>query len=1079
MACASVLAGAPRVAKAVQDWREARRQALIARASDAVKAGADAIDWSLLRDPDETPSTKRKDERDDARLRHLALAAEYGNRTPRFQAELARIAQDELGKWSGQGAARSAAARDAIPSTVAVPASSSPGTRTWQNLGPASARFEYNGSYYTANDSGRPTAIAVDDVKGYVYVAVSGGGVWFTPNIASGQPTWTSITDTLPSIAVGAMDVAPSSSLIVLGLGDAFDEKNGSLAYSTNLGTSWSAVVLQGTAGDGIVRVASSVRDVRGDPRAAPGAVWAATDVGLFHVTGLLGSSPVVTLVDLPNPGAPVGTPSTAVEEALWSLAYLGVNASGQSTWAASGVQACDKGLAPPQAGYGLPVGGVAGYGPCTLGNLGDIWTSNDGGATWTSSRVKGSFPATGTAAGNLPADAGRMTLGAGSTQAATSTTLYVQVGSADETSPQQVGILKSTNSGSTWSVAGTTLTNPTNAYPGGPDCGDMNLAHGQSWYNQAVAVDPTNGANALVGGNLCAARTLDGGFSWSNVAHWLPSGGIGTTANGPLPYVHADWHTARSVLTSGTFNNKPLLVTFVGTDGGIFYSANVFSSPAPEQVTWVQPDIGLSTHLTYSVGSGDFASGTPQAVFTGEQDNGTRIRETPYNAAYGLPFDQVIGGDGIGAAVSYDDRGEFPMFFASTEYARFYCNPRKRQCQNATFYDTGVPGSGYLGNGDIPNWQYAPNGAIPAGDGDPFLIRYAALHDPGSPALTASTYNVFKLFIDQNDNFGYTPLTSNQPGGVGQELGGMPIRGLGLHVAPTLYAIAGKQQHVYGVTLAAGRYAVATDDLHGNLVWGGAVSGTTRLRTSTGTLSYTSSITFPHDPAHLSFNGTAGSDITKTFLVSVVAPAYNNGKPIEATNGHVYFTTDGGTNWTPLVGNHTANPAGGTYDLPNVPVEVVRFDPDDATDQTLWAGTDIGVYRSTDGGKTWARYGLGMPAVRISDLFISNNGTLVRAATYGRGIWEIVPGSEARAGARGSGDFDRNGVIDWADVMAAAARETTTPTCPNGGCGSTPSTATFSGLPSYDWSVDLNGDGNIDQTNDMTALLTKFGSTP
>jgi len=96
---------------------------------------------------------------------------------------------------------------------------------------------------------------------------------------------------------------------------------------------------------------------------------------------------------------------------------------------------------------------------------------------------------------------------------------------------------------------------------------------------------------------------------------------------------------------------------------------------------------------------------------------------------------------------------------------------------------------------------------------------------------------------------------------------------------------------------------------------------------------------------------------------------------------GHIYETTDRGQTWTAL----------GTQGLPDIAVDVVRFDPSDTSNRRIYAGTFSGVYLSADGGSTWALAGTGMPKVRVRDLVVSLNGALVRAATRGRGIWELA----------------------------------------------------------------------------------------
>lgn len=74
---------------------------------------------------------------------------------------------------------------------------------------------------------------------------------------------------------------------------------------------------------------------------------------------------------------------------------------------------------------------------------------------------------------------------------------------------------------------------------------------------------------------------------------------------------------------------------------------------------------------------------------------------------------------------------------------------------------------------------------------------------------------------------------------------------------------------------------------------------------------------------------------------------------------------------------------------IPDIPVNGFVVDP--ANSNNLYAGTDIGVYRSTDGGVTWTVFSNSLPRVAVFDMGIQNNNRVLRIATHGRGIWEIT----------------------------------------------------------------------------------------
>jgi hypothetical protein len=306
-----------------------------------------------------------------------------------------------------------------------------------------------------------------------------------------------------------------------------------------------------------------------------------------------------------------------------------------------------------------------------------------------------------------------------------------------------------------------------------------------------------------------------------------------------------------------------------------------------------------------------------------------------------------------------------------------------------------------------------------------------------------------WKLTADSADQYTYT-LMSASANGLGFTNGGAArqIRGNGISAAPFTYSINGTPTQIYGVPLTGGNSSLITD-ANGTFTVYPAANPIFFMNGATPTVvSSTSSIATPSNPTHIA----GGTDSTKTWLISSVTPS-----PVPA---HVWVTTDQGNTWAPF------GAAGGSA-LPNIPVYSIKFDPSDPSDQTLYAGTELGLYRSNDGGATWARFGLGLPLVRVTDITIASNGSVVRASTYGRGVWELHPHGEPSTAAA-LGDWDNNQVIDFFDLAPLAGR---LGTAAGSGPGLSPSI-------DYDNTLDLTNDQTLDEA-DLTAQLAKFGSTP
>lgn len=98
-------------------------------------------------------------------------------------------------------------------------------------------------------------------------------------------------------------------------------------------------------------------------------------------------------------------------------------------------------------------------------------------------------------------------------------------------------------------------------------------------------------------------------------------------------------------------------------------------------------------------------------------------------------------------------------------------------------------------------------------------------------------------------------------------------------------------------------------------------------------------------------------------------------------TTPSVYQTIDGGTTWTNI-----------SAGLPTIPVNTVVQNKLNTGSVELYCGTDYGVYVKL-GSSDWTLFSTGLPNVKIGELEIwygaSSSASKIRAATYGRGLWE------------------------------------------------------------------------------------------
>jgi photosystem II stability/assembly factor-like uncharacterized protein len=89
----------------------------------------------------------------------------------------------------------------------------------------------------------------------------------------------------------------------------------------------------------------------------------------------------------------------------------------------------------------------------------------------------------------------------------------------------------------------------------------------------------------------------------------------------------------------------------------------------------------------------------------------------------------------------------------------------------------------------------------------------------------------------------------------------------------------------------------------------------------------------------------------------------------------YLYRTADGGKTWASI-----------TNDLPRAPINVVVQDR--VNPHLLFVGNDLGVWVSVDDGAHWTRWRANLPTVAVHDLTIHPRESDIVLATYGRALW-------------------------------------------------------------------------------------------
>lgn len=834
-------------------------------------------------------------------------------------------------------------------------------TTPWQPVGPAQVASIAYGTI-----SGRITSIAIDpaDPTGNtVYVGTTGGGVWKSINAAgpAASVSFTPLTDTLPvfsanagnsaipSLSIGAVSAAEG--VVLAGTGDPNDATDsyygGGLLRSTDGGQTWTLIQ-------------------ESHDSAAGNHSW----VGL----GFAGFAWSTV-----SPGTVVAAVSQAAEGTLVNAADTTNSAMGLyystdagATWQMSTIMDGSQTVQVP-----LPSGGDLGGRAATA----VVWNpvrqrfyaairyhgyyESADGVTWTRLADQPGTNLTLTSCPTAPGTTGSVSCpifrGALAVQPLTGDTFALTV----DASNNDQGLWQDTCnlSGTSCSTSDLTFGARLNSAP--LEQGNGSTVIPQADYNLALtAVQSTQGTTAdtllFVGATDLYRCSVSTGCALRNTTNSI--NGCAAPAQ-----VAPAQHAIAALATAG------LPVIYLGNDGGLWRSTDGVN----EQATPCSADD--ATHfqnLNGGIGSlaevVSFAEDPtqPGTLIAGLGASGTAA--TP-SALTESAWPQISTGEGGTAAI---DPTNPLLWYVSTG-----AGVSIRQCANGS----ACAASDFIG---------APTIGYVQTSGDDSLIDAPWLLDP---ALTSNvivgTCRVWRG--PAGDGSQWSPSNA-----ISKLLGGPQNASCSAN-NPVIRSLAagGPASNATAAQNAGSQvlYAGMAGALDGGGSYGGHIFSITTAGTASNTTAWNDLSTSPvtNDASDAEQFNPGGFDIS-----SLTADSHDpTGQTIYATvmgfanNGinapHIYRSTDGGAHWL----NISAN-------LPNAPANDLVIDPNDAN--TVYAALDTGVYVTTSvttcpTQNCWSIYGTGLPNAPVIELKAApamstgdgREGEL-RAATYGRGIWQI-----------------------------------------------------------------------------------------
>ena len=844
----------------------------------------------------------------------------------------------ELRRRAYQAKLRSRAERAAID--AAHPnAQSALSSGSWTPLGPEPLASDAsgNGTQDYRQVTGRATAIAIDPADGTgntIYIGGAQSGVWKSTNGA--DPTangvsWTPLTDGQATLSIGAIAIQPGNAnptktLILAATGEADDSADSYFGLG---------ILRSSDAGNTWALISTA----NGGALSFSG--LGGTRIAFSTATGQ--ANTVVAAMATTSEGLIDGavtantTPGlyTSVDAGL-SWTYDALVDPGGATDATSATSVVYN------ASSGLFFAAVRYHGFYTSAD-GIHWTrlaSQPGGATLSTATCPPLSTANGMA---CPIYRGEITVVPGRNEMYAWYVYFSASGVAVDG-----GIWQSFNGGASWtSIPDATITN----------CGDpAGCGVQQGAYDLEIMALPDGAGTDLYAGatNLykCSITTLNpacASFPFLNLTHVYGCDPISAPA-----HVHPAEHALAYIIpASGSDSGNALL--YVGNDGGIYRaldSVNGLNSGAcsgTNQFDDLNQNLGSMTQfISFSQHPTD-----ANTLLGGAQGNGSpATSQATTNTSWG----NVLGGDGGYNAIDPDA--------TSNWYAS---NP------DVPPGGLGVQECSEGVNCTNSGFDFVVTSSTVGGDDGAFYFPYI-LDLQSNSAMLVGTCRVWR---GDRSSGAFTALSPNF-----DTLGSGTCSGAEVNQVRAL-AAAGLTDNngssvIYATTAGLGPIDGASSTPSGGHVW-------VTTSASDGASAF----------ADTTNNGPQGSINPNQYPISSVATdssdptgntAYVTIMGFTGGTGHIWKTTNAGASWTDFTGN-----------LPDSPVNAVVVYPPLSQ---VYVGTDVGVFGSSTSASSWTELGPApgssvpgfLPNVAVTALAVFSSGgqQLLRASTYGRGIWQF-----------------------------------------------------------------------------------------